>query len=250
VEALSLRHLAGEAAEHVSSLDLKLLRTLVVLLRRPGELTRAYVRGARTLYARPMQLFLLINVAFFFAASPLGVFRYELPATVPQSALPHAPHGRILLAKMKERGTTWDDMRPRYNESVERRKRELISLWVLAFGLGVALLQLGRRRYLAEHLVFSVHFFTFALLYAPIVLGMMRLTMQRAESNVVNAMTGLVLTTMLVGGVVVYLAVALRRVYGVQAWLALAQGALLMCGIAAFARAYATAVHILAAWMT
>jgi hypothetical protein len=250
VEALSLRHLAGEAAEHVSSLDVKLLRTLVVLLRRPGELTRAYVRGARTLYARPVQLFLLINVAFFFAASPLGVFRYELPATVPQSVPTRTVHGRILLAKMKERGTTWDDMRTRYNESVDRRKRELISLWVLAFGLGLALLQIRRRRYLAEHLVFSVHFFTFVLLYTPIVIGVMRLTLQRAESNVVNVVVGSTLTLALFGGVVVYLAVALHRVYVVRPWLALVQGALLVCGLLAFARVYATTVQIVAAWMT
>jgi hypothetical protein len=114
----------------------------------------------------------------------------------------------------------------------------------------VALLQLHRRRYVAEHLVFSVHFFTFALLYLPLVVGLMRLVLRGERRGMASVASGTTLVTLLVGGIVAHLAVALHRVYGGRAWVALAQAAVLVWGLVMFARVYATAVHMLAAWMT
>ena len=49
----------------LSSIDSRLLRSLKVLLTRPGAITNAYVLGPRKPYIGPFQLFLIVNVVFF-----------------------------------------------------------------------------------------------------------------------------------------------------------------------------------------
>lgn len=47
------------------ALESKLLRTLAVLVRRPGELTVEYVAGRRQRYVRPLRLYLSLSLVFF-----------------------------------------------------------------------------------------------------------------------------------------------------------------------------------------
>ena len=65
----SLLHLAEEVLHGVLHFDAKGLRTLPMLVARPGELTRRYIDGQRTRYVSPLALFLFMVVAMFFVAS-------------------------------------------------------------------------------------------------------------------------------------------------------------------------------------
>jgi hypothetical protein len=42
------------------------LRTIKMLLARPGQLSLDYVNGRRVRYMKPVQLFMIINLIFFF----------------------------------------------------------------------------------------------------------------------------------------------------------------------------------------
>lgn len=85
--AYSMREFAHEAFEAVTNVERSFLHTLWTLFRRPGELTAAYMRGERVRYLRPLQLFLLVNVLFFFSAGSVRVslaslFRDRLHALI------------------------------------------------------------------------------------------------------------------------------------------------------------------------
>src|SRR4051794_22110888 len=62
----SLRGFAEEAFHSLFETDHSFLGTLKFLLTRPGALTVDFMRGRRIGQMRPLQLFLLVNVAFFF----------------------------------------------------------------------------------------------------------------------------------------------------------------------------------------
>jgi hypothetical protein len=62
---LTLRGLLLQLLQAVTSIDSRLLRSFRLLLTRPGFLTTAFVRGQRTPYLGPFQLFLITNVLFF-----------------------------------------------------------------------------------------------------------------------------------------------------------------------------------------
>lgn len=247
-DALSLRHLARETVEQASSLDVTLLRTLATLVRRPGALTDAYVRGARGRYTRPVQLFLLLNVVFFLVAPRLGLLEYRRSAPFSAVELGDSMRGRMLARHQREHRLSPSELRDRFNASVERRRREAFSLWVLAFAGGVALLHLRGRRYLAEHLVFAIHFFTFVLLFAPAVVAAAHAGggLLASVAPRVGPVLPILLLVGLAGGLGAYLAVALRRVYGGPWWWAGTRAALLLTGMASFGLPYHRIVTYLA----
>src|SRR5919107_6149533 len=67
----SLAALGEELWDAFSPVDGRIARTLASLVRRPGELTSAYMRGVRLPFVPPLRLFLLVNLAYFLYASVL-----------------------------------------------------------------------------------------------------------------------------------------------------------------------------------
>lgn len=65
----SLLHLAEEVLHGVLHFDAKGLRTLPMLVAKPGELTRRYIDGHRTRFVSPLALFLFMIVVMFSFAS-------------------------------------------------------------------------------------------------------------------------------------------------------------------------------------
>lgn len=64
--------------EHFAHFDSKLLRTLWLLAAKPGFLTAEFVAGRRSRYLKPLQVFLLTNLAFFFLFGDNDVFAPKL----------------------------------------------------------------------------------------------------------------------------------------------------------------------------
>lgn len=62
----SLWHIAEELLHGLLHLEAKSWRSLSLLVRKPGQLSRAYLEGQRTRYVSPLALFLLMGFLFFF----------------------------------------------------------------------------------------------------------------------------------------------------------------------------------------
>ena len=95
-ELVGLRHYAGEAWDALTDTDGRLLRSLWALLRRPGELTRAWWIGRRRPYLGPIQIFLIASVAFF-VISPFDLFSTPLRFHLHLEFLPHHEVARDLV---------------------------------------------------------------------------------------------------------------------------------------------------------
>jgi Protein of unknown function (DUF3667) len=68
---LSLGHIVKEAVDVFTHLDLKIPRSIGKLFV-PGYLTQRYLQGIRVPYAKPLQLFFICNLVFFFVAGWIG----------------------------------------------------------------------------------------------------------------------------------------------------------------------------------
>jgi Protein of unknown function (DUF3667) len=73
---LSLGHIVKEAVDVFTHLDLKIPRSIGKLFV-PGYLTQRYLQGIRVPYAKPLQLFFICNLIFFFAAGHLGFTDFQ-----------------------------------------------------------------------------------------------------------------------------------------------------------------------------
>jgi hypothetical protein len=202
----TVRAFLWDVLKRVVSPDGRILRTFVVLIRRPGELTREYFDDIADDYIHPFEVFLLANVFFFVVG---GITHNQMLTTHLDSQLHgqwHSVHARRLFNRevSKWKVASWNDatrdsvtevsraqagtelLQPpaqraadylryrvlfatvvarfdtRYNDASENDARSLVILMVPLLALVVALLQF-RRGTGVQHIVFSLHFYAFAL---------------------------------------------------------------------------------------
>jgi uncharacterized protein DUF3667 len=163
--------------EQLTSLDGKVPRTALTLVRSPGLLTADHLAGRRARYVRPLQFFLIVNVLLFFAAPRVPIFTYSL-ANYASAAPPSPALVRSLVARAVPRG----DSAARavyaraFDDRVETQRKSLILLFAPALALILWIIFSGShpdkqrearsrtpRRY-GEHLVFALHLLAFVWL--------------------------------------------------------------------------------------
>ena len=216
--------LAGEALGDVFDIDARWARTIGPLMFRPGEVTRRYRRGHRIAYVPPLRTYLIAALVFF---GLFTVFKVRDPSRerVVTNAEARAartgdggvnvtlePPARIPIfdaayqraaAKARANPTAFFSA---YYDSIPR-------LFFVMFPLFALYLELFYRNdgYYGEHLVFSLyyHAFVFATLS---VLFLLR------QSGVMPSWLGLSVAAAGLIWIVVYLALALQRVYGGARW--------------------------------
>ena len=160
---LSVRHFVGEAVQELSSVEhSKLFHTLLALLFRPGLLTLEWVAGRRSRYLKPLNLCLGIFAVTLFAYSVYKpVSMYDLRNFVEQDKTGGtAPIARLAAKKHMETGELLDRVSERWQRYVSFSPVFLAA----AFALVLQLVFISSRRYFVEHLVFSMHFFSFTML--------------------------------------------------------------------------------------
>ena len=236
-----LSHLVGAAFHELTSLDGRLLRSLRVLLFRPGLLSREYIDGRRARYYSPIGLFVLASVLYFFAPALSDfnlAFVDQVPGRIGLQALdPAAPlsparrerleHGggqlhsgltapfvdRVLARKQAEDASY--DLR-RLADDYDRRAgdvgKTLMIVHVPVIALALAVVYWRRRWYFAEHFVVALHVFTFLLLFVQLVVAPMHWAAERMPWEL-PAVLGPLLRLTLGGLVITHMLVSCRRAY-------------------------------------
>ena len=162
---LTLRGLLEQLLHAFSSIDSRLIRSLRLLLARPGELSLAYVGGQRLAYLLPLQIFLIANVLFFATQS---LTHTNIVGALLDSHL-HQQDWRALAQSLVERrleaeGTTLEAYAPVFDHSVVLNAKALIILITVPFALVLPMMYYRSRQPFVAHFVFSLHFFAFVLL--------------------------------------------------------------------------------------
>jgi hypothetical protein len=228
---LSLAHLAAETIETTFHLDSKLAISLRTLLRRPGELTAAFAAGRRKRYLGPFQLFFVINVLFFLVEPVLPLRVLAVPLESQMRNSPYAALARSFAgyrARMLHVDTV--ELADRFDHHSSTVAKSLVIVMVPLFACTLGLVEWRRRRGFVEHLVFALHFYAFWLVWLTAVLAvtslvlllLVRLHLWRASLPLDSVVTLIEFV-----GFGVYLAVALRRVYGDRGALLLGETAML-----------------------
>lgn len=188
----TLRRLVADGVRDALSLDAKVWRTFRALFIRPGALTVEYMEGRRSHWLRPVQLFLLANLIYFFVQPYTGFSGYNTPlqshvsrqvysdalgirgrvlariAERSEAALAEAlrdldAEGRVLSAadtlRIRERVEAVQEAVyvTRFDARVEVFARSLVILMVPLLALATALLYLGSGRSGVRHAVFALH---------------------------------------------------------------------------------------------
>jgi hypothetical protein len=210
----SLLQFGGEILEGVANFDGTLLRTLTTLIVRPGELTAAYMRGERSRYTKPLQIFVLASVAFFLVSVATNVHTFDLPLRIHIAQSPK--QASMVAHRVADRHITLAQYAVVFDQASTAQAKTLVIIMVPVFALLVALLELRKRRYALQHLVFALHAYTALLIVMMalylLVLDPLNLLLGYAARLLHTKGDG-VLSLAVGFAIFVYLLLALRRTY-------------------------------------
>jgi Protein of unknown function (DUF3667) len=197
-----LGHLAHQFLASATDLDGRIWRSVLALLFRPGLLSREYMDGRRARWISPVSLFLAVSVVYFlipfhggdltlqFSQQVSG--RMRVLPSAPDETLSearrngvgqaHAPFTEHLIdERVRKRdaaareasngaaGYTYHDYRVAYDAKADDISKVLVILHIPFAALALMLVFIRKHRYFAEHFVFALHYFAFAMIALQIV---------------------------------------------------------------------------------
>lgn len=160
----SLRPVVEEVFGEFIHFDGRLLRTVKTLLSKPGELARAYFHGGRSRYTRPLTLFVMINLVFFIIQPHTALLGYGYSNYVSANRASSVSHRAMIRAKLLKTHEPEASYAGRFNTVLQDQKKSVLLFSVPFLALAMLIVFAGKGRTYAEHLVFSVHVYTFLLL--------------------------------------------------------------------------------------
>ena len=196
---LGMHDVVHEAAHEFLHLDGKILKTVKLLIIRPGELTREFLAGRRARYISPVRLYLTFSLIFFTLAAilpnpPRNVVKVSgTPNLHPKNAFQR----RLLtgLQKAQQDGRHG-------SEKVLHNVPKAMFVLMPMFGLLTWAFYRKQQRFYIPHLYYSVHFHAFVFFVMSVYVLISRLLLPRPVAAL------LILAT------VPYHFIALRRVFG------------------------------------
>jgi hypothetical protein len=242
---LTLHGLASQIFQSLTSIDGKLLRSFMLLMSRPGDLTVAYLEGQRKPFIGPVPLYLMANVLFFATESLLGGAVLSTTLANHLSRQPWSVWAPTLVAhRVNALGTTLDAYAPLFDRALTLHARSWIILMALAFAVFPWLAFHGRKKPFAAHAVFSLHLYSFLLVLMSVADIVPALDHSDGQVFVWRVVDNAVSVLLLVAcGIYVY--IATEKVYAARGVTRIAKVVVLTVGMGAIVLAYRFALFAL-----
>jgi hypothetical protein len=222
---LTLRYFLTHTVVHeLLSLDGKIWRTLRLLLFRPGFLALEYAAGRRRDYVNPVRVLLVAIIVYVLAQGGSGVTLGSGGLRLSIAPAPVSPERsisgtffqtdrfgileRMFVERFGSPESASNELRSRFNRMLNVFSTPLSFTAVFLVALTLYACFHRRRSLLVEHVVFAMHFYSFALLTLLLVMLAFRLNAGRLDMTVMLAVLPLVMIWQ-----IVYLARAIRRFY-------------------------------------
>jgi hypothetical protein len=153
----------------VTVTDNKFLKTLWLIVRKPGTLSKEYVEGRRVNYFRPLQLFFILNL-FYFLFPVLQLFNTSLYTQM--HLQPHRRLARYLVySKVGNDPLALEGYSLMYNDKSTSLAKLLIIVFVLVACVPMTIIYRKKNRYFTDHMALSVEFTAFNLAVNAIALS-------------------------------------------------------------------------------
>jgi len=151
----AVTHFFGHVLHEFTHLDSnKTLRTFTSLLFHPGRLTAEYLAGRKGSYIQPLRIYLTFSALYFlFAWGALSDIRGGGKVWLSRSP--------YVIAAARKKGVEPQGLAEKIQQKAEKYSAGLRFASVLVSGLFLSLLYFRMKRYYVEHLIFSLHYYSF-----------------------------------------------------------------------------------------
>lgn len=223
-EDRSLRHHLDVVINFLTHFDSKGYRSLWYLLTRPGFLSQEYLRGRNVRYAKPLSLFISINVIYYFSISLFSTNTFTTPLSVQLNENNYYSGfaSRKVEGQLRTREMSYATFEARYDEKVAVLSKTLIFLFIPIYAVIFYGLFFTHRRYFVDHAVVATHLWSFILLLlATVVPAIAAILMWRLKAQSIAALIAAndnPISIFLQICIAVYMILMLRRVYTASYW--------------------------------
>lgn len=219
----TFRIFLNELLHSLTFVDNKFLKSIKALVLKPGRLTKEFLDGKRTNFVRPLQLFLLINVIYFFVQPFTFYNTFNTTLQIQMNQLGHSAWAtKMVSKKLEERDLSYEAYQAIYNQKSQNIAKLGIIILVPMLAFLLKLLFWKSNKFYFEHLVFSLHFYAFSLFALYIVIAFLLELITPVFPNLHSYFWGEEVMGYFFNGIkFVYLFVALKVVYQ-QKWFSIA----------------------------
>lgn len=157
--------------------DNKFLKTLWMIIRYPGLLSKEYAEGRRVNYLRPLQLFFVLNLIYFLFPL-LQLFNTSLHTQMHLRT--HSPLVRSMVySKVGRDALALEGYSLMYNQRSTSLAKLLIIVFVILASVPMILIYRKRNRYFTDHVTLAVELTSFNLAMNAIFLSIFLMAMNK-----------------------------------------------------------------------
>ena len=160
---LAVRHFFGHLLHEITHLDSnKIWSTFKTLVAKPGLLTREYLAGRKGRYINPIRIYLTVSALYF-------LFAWGALATAGGGGAEDMQRRPFFIKLAERKGVDPSVLAVKVQEKTGKYSAVLRFASVLLSGLFLMLLYRASGKYYVEHLIFSLHFYSFDFLIKCVV---------------------------------------------------------------------------------
>jgi hypothetical protein len=169
----SFKQFAETIFKSITFADSKFIKTLWLVLINPGFLSKEFVEGKRVKYLKPLSVFLVLNLAYFFFPV-IQLFNASLNTQLGSSSiLPYLRklYSNVVATKATSMGADLSSFSLIYNLKTVGLAKLMVMVFVVIASLPLNLLYRKRNRLFTDHIDYMVELACFNLLVNAIVLS-------------------------------------------------------------------------------
>lgn len=213
-EPPTLLRFVGEVIGEAIDADGRIVKSVRTLVMRPGRLTVEYMQGRRKPYLGPAAIFIFMNVLFFFVQPLSNLVTFNATLHSQTNWYPYSGWAEEKVqSHLDSSRISRDQYAVKFDAASNGYARSLVFVQVPLFALCVALLQVLKRRFYIEHLVYATHFFATVLLFSVVTSLVIYILWKAGVMSSFNVELPFNVF------IVTYLTLSLREVYG-DGWFA------------------------------
>ena len=220
----SLRHYFDVLGNLLTHFDSKGYRSLWYLVTKPGFLSQEQIRGRRVRYAKPISLFVSINVVYYLSIALFGANTFTTPLSIQlkQNDYYAGFASRKVESRLAAEKISYAAFETKYNAKANVLSKTLIFLFIPIYAVIFYGLFFTRRLYFVDHAVVATHLWSFILLLLAVLVpavGALFAWWYKAPSiAAMVAANDNPITILLQVCIGIYMALMLRRVFAARFW--------------------------------
>lgn len=154
VSEKSIRNFIGTVLNEATSLDGKFLKTLRLMLRRPGEMSYQYMNGKRIPFYKPVSMFFIANLLYFL----FPLFNsLNSSLHVQMNMLPYSELAtRLVEQHIAAANIDLRTFEIQYNQQSTNMAKMVLILMVVMFSVPLMLMNYTKKMFYSDHLLVSL----------------------------------------------------------------------------------------------